>query len=274
MGIIEMKGVVCMRYGMIGYGNLGKAFAQGLAEMDFFSIHQLVIYAKSEATRERAREDGFTTMESVKALVDHAETVILALNSKGLEELIAEGLHTRNKTVISFLAGRTLAQLEEELGTDRIARVIPNIAMAKGASVSSISYSASFDEKMEVEDLFKTIGTTIVTDEEGLDKITVLSSSGIAFAAKLIDGLRKKGEAYGFSEEESLEIAKGTFLGALSLMDVMTAEELMNKVATKGGATYEGLVSYDEDDVDGITAKAIDRCYEKIMRFKEGKDLH
>lgn len=266
-----------MKLGCIGYGNLSKAFVKGLLHSDFFQTHTLAVHAKSKETLDYAQEQGFETFSDAQQLVDACDIIIFGVNSLGYEDLLKKGLRIENKPIVSFLAGRTCQQIESEFNNHCVIRVIPNIAMAVQESLSSIAWGSEAPESVreEVRVIFERLGTIIETDEEGLDALTVLSSSGIAFAAKLIDGLRLKGEAYGFSNAEAMAVAKQTFLGALGLMDdTMDAQGLMHRVATKGGATYEGLVSYEKNNIDQITADAVDACYEKIMRFKEGKDLH
>lgn len=264
-----------MKIGLIGYGNLARTLVAGLktckADLD------IAMTAKSKETKELAKSQNLEAFDTTGEMLSHVDLLILAVPSKGLEQLRTEGLAVGDVPLVSFVAGLTIASIREKTGASTVCRVIPNVAMRVCTSVSAIAWGEGFTEKQkeDVLSVFSAVGTVIEGSEEQLDIITSVSSSGIAFAARYIEGFEKKGRSLGLTKEQATLVAAGTFDGAVQLIaDGMSPSALVDAVATKGGSTYEGIVQMEADDTDGITSRTIDRAYEKLVRFKQGQDLH
>lgn len=261
-----------MKIGLIGYGNLARAFVNGLKLAD--AKEEILVTAKSDETKILARTQGLIVYDDPNELVKKSDLVILALPSKGLETLMQSGFSAGSVPVISFVAGLAISSIREKIRADHVCRIIPNIAMGRCASVSTVAWG-DFPLKEAVLRIFGKIGHVVEANEDQLDVITSLSSSGIAFAAKYMEGFEKKGIEMGLSEEQAVAVTTGTFEGAIRLIEAgMNPGALVRAVATKGGSTFEGILQMEAEDTDGITSRTVDRAYEKLMRFKQGQDLH
>lgn len=266
-----------MRIGILGYGNLARTFVAGLKRANPAALSSIGITARSSETMALAREEGLLVYENNETLLASSDLVILSVTSKALDEIEQSGFTVGDVPLISFIAGVTIPSIQKKLGATAVCRIIPNVAMRVCASVSTIQWGEHFPDRMResVRALFHEVGIVVEAGEAELDVVTSLSSSGIAFAARLIETFEKKGIEMGLPPSESIRIAAGTFDGAIRLMqEGMSAQELVAKVATKGGSTYEGIVSMEADGADAVTSHAVDAAYEKLMRFKQGKDLH
>ena len=72
---------------------------------------------------------------------------------------------------------------------------------------------------------------------------TAISGSGPGFVFNLIDAFEKAAINLGFKKNIAKTLVLETFKGSINLLDInkMSADKLVNTVATKGGTTEAGL---------------------------------
>ena len=87
------------------------------------------------------------------------------------------------------------------------------------------------------------------------------SSCGLGFAAYLIDAFAEAGAKLGFSADVCEQIAAQTFRNAIDRGDWSNT---VKAVATKGGATEQGILHMDASDVYGIVAGAVQKAYDRM----------
>ena len=69
------------------------------------------------------------------------------------------------------------------------------------------------------------------------------------------------GQNFGFTPEVCEKIVSMTFGSAIEMGDF---EETANAVATKGGATEQGIIHFKESDIKGIINEAMNRAYTRV----------
>jgi len=94
-----------------------------------------------------------------------------------------------SKLVISIVAGVTLSALADQLGTTRLARVMPNTPALVGecAAGFALGKGAKAEDGPLVEQLFRGVGRAFQLEERLLDAVTGLSGSGPAYVFLMID---------------------------------------------------------------------------------------
>jgi pyrroline-5-carboxylate reductase len=219
-----------MRISVIGDGRMGRALAQGWAA---FPELRVALIGRAH-TRDLPDRD----------------VVVLAVKPKDVQAALAEyRVYIGEAPVVSVAAGVRVNTVADWLGRDYgVARAMPNICAAVGASVTSLCLLTP-DPRLQATlvDLFARIGPILVlprTQEDQLDTLTALAGSGPAYVFEVVESLAGAGTALGLSPDEARRLAAETVRGAAMMMlahpDLATAE-LVQLVASPGGTTEAAL---------------------------------
>ena len=154
------------------------------------------------------------------------------------------------------MAGVSFEKIISLIGNVRLVRAMPSLAIASCDGV--IGYTAA---PAEIRDIFNKLGYAFETTPENIEKVMAFSSCGLGFAAYLIDAFANAGQSMGFSPETSVRIAAQTFRNAVERGGF---RETVRAVATPGGATEQGVLHMDENNVYGILERAVQRAYERM----------
>ncbi|MFH1640773.1 MAG: pyrroline-5-carboxylate reductase [Candidatus Omnitrophota bacterium] len=241
-----------MKIGIIGFGNMGSAIAER-AKKEF----SLIAFDKVK----EINSQGVEIAKSLLDLLDKSEAIILAVKPQDISSLLEEIKgNLKNQLIISIAAGITTKCIEERLGSARVVRVMPNIAAQIGEGVSGL-YKGKFANEQDLDltwRLLSYVGMTEAFDDESmLDAVTAVSGSGPAYFCYYIkdrgNAVSKKDEfirqltqsaiSIGFDKIFAAGISEKTVKGTISLLveKNWSCEELIKKVASKGGTTEAAL---------------------------------
>lgn len=246
--------------GFIGGGNMAEALIKGM------TLHGIKEILVSEPVEERRRHlqkaYGVRAILSNKELVTWGSIIILAVKPQNIDNVLDEiaDVITDEKTVVSIAAGITLSYLESRLKTKKLIRVMPNTPaiVQKGMSVMSLSGSFFQKEAAVVKGILMSVGKVIVLSEEQMDAVTALSGSGPAFIALFTEAMIESGEKMGLNKVDAAELTVQTLQGTAKLLDTgMSPEKLREMVTSPGGTTAAGLKVFEERDLKGIVADAL-----------------
>ena len=258
------------KIGILGLGNMGRAFYQGLETI--LPAEQLFGYDKHGDRKEGLGIDNFAV--SAKDMVGKVDVIILAVKPQSLEDLVAElGDSCQGKLIISMLAGVSVDKLQSSLNTDRVIRCMPNLPIKVGRGVTGwIASETAADDRELARKIFSAFGYQVeVKEEKMLDAITALSGSGPAYYFKLCDILEREAVKMGFSQEESRAIAENTFQGAAELLkeEDLSSKEWVEAVSSKGGTTEAAFKSFSEDKLDEIVSRALGEARKRSEELNE-----
>jgi len=114
-----------------------------------------------------------------------------------------------------------------------------------------------------------------VLPAEKIEAAAVVTASGPAFFAFFLESVRKPLSGMGFENEEARVFAAGSMKSCAEL--VLRAgwepEEVMKKVATKGGSTERGLNALEGKGVKQSIAEAIGETFEKALKLGEAPKI-
>jgi len=115
--------------GIIGFGNMGEAFAAGLKEI-FPKIRMCIVEkvpARAAVARERFGADDLT--DKPEEFFGFSDTFLIAVKPQDASDAVeAAAPFAKDKRVISIVAGKTLKFYRERLDTPFIARFMPSLA--------------------------------------------------------------------------------------------------------------------------------------------------
>ena len=249
-----------MRVGIVGFGHLGKSLAKGLILKQIVSKNEIYILAKSENTIKQANDEyGFCVSENINEIIYASDIIFFVVKSNVFEELCKEIDKDllKSKLLVSFMAGMTIRKIQERLGDIYITRGMPSIAIDRAEGV--IAYTMT--DNTCINQIFNALGYAFEVEECNIEKATAFASCGLGFAAYILDSFQQVGEILGFSDEVSEQIVARTFHSAIQMSNY---KETAKAVATKGGATEQGILCFEENKISNIIEEAINRAYKKM----------
>jgi len=247
------------RVAILGVGKLGESIAEGLLASGEIGLLYLVERSQERRQHAARRFRATVTVDPVAAC-RFSDVIVLAVKPGDVLEL-ASSIATAIKpgqTVVSVAAGVKTERIKAALGGhQRVARVMPNLAVAVRSAVSGI-YSENNEARELATFLFGLLGKAIVVPtEQGIDEMTALGASAPAFVAEFLSGLIAAGEATGLPEarEIILQMTAGTLkILADNKEDI---SEFVARVRTPGGTTAAGLEEFDKGGFRQILQNAV-----------------
>jgi len=238
--------------------------------------------ASALAIFEKHRVATFSLEESVAnnlATVDRADVIIVAtkpyLITEVLEELVEPHLKP-GALIISVAAGITTQTMESALPLGNpVVRAMPNTPAIVGRAVTGIAAGArATEEHLKLaEELFATVGKTVVVDEDRIDALSTISGSGPAYVFFLIEQFIAAAKHQGFTDEEAKLLVNETFLGATELLVASgkAPAELRRQVTSPNGTTMQAIARMQEANLDQMFIEATDAALARAREIAAGK---
>jgi len=265
---------------VIGAGKLGEGLLSGMLGS------QLIPAGRVEATvAHQPRADYLAEKYGVKAGTDNrhavsgADLVLICLKPQQVKGFLKEVKKSLRKdaVIISAAASVTTALIERELGRPaRVVRSMPNTPclIRQGMTALAAGKHATEGDTRLAQDIFGSLGRTVVVDEKHMDAITGLSASGPAYVYMIIESLAEGGVKLGLPRELSTELSAQTLLGASALV-LLTGEhpaKLKDVVTTPAGCTIDGLLELEEGGLRVTLIKAVVRAAERAKQLVESQN--
>lgn len=263
--------------GFLGTGNMAEALLKGILRAGVFAAGSIwgsdPRRSRCEVIKERY---GIGVTTHNLDVVRKSSLVVLSVKPQvlcGVCDEISPYLKPR-ALVISVAAGVPLAVLQAHLpkGT-RIIRVMPNTPALVGAGATAIAAgdNVTAEDLQTTERIFKSVGMTVVLDEEQLDAVTGLSGSGPAYVFLMIEALSDAGVKMGLSRYNSLALAAHTVLGSAKLL-IETGEHpghLKDMVTSPGGTAIAGLHTLEAGGLRTTLMNAVEAATKRSRELGE-----
>ena len=253
-----------MKAAIIGGGNIGLSLAEGLIHSNVCRPHDITITRRNaDALKELSKKNFKTTTDNNKAIED-ADAVFICVLPQQLDEALLQiqpGIDLKQQLLVSVVTGAHTSVFRNALGDKlRIIRAMPNTAMKVGESMTCISaVNATQKDIALVQDLFNTMGQSIVINEDLMSAATALCACGIAFFLRTIRAASQGGVEIGFHAHDGLKIAAQTSYGAAKLLiaNQTHPEEEIDKVTSPKGCTIAGLNEMEHQGLSSALIKGI-----------------
>ena len=266
-----------MRVLLIGAGNMGLTYAEGMSKSKLLKKRNIMVLDKSAETLEKVGKiTHFDTFDRLEDCVPMAEVIMIAVKPYHAEELFnrIKPLVNNEQMVISIMAGVTINYIQDALGIQKIIRAMPNLPAQVGLGLTSYvaSEKVSRLEMFLVEDLLGTTGKALrVQNEKFIDASTGISGSGPAYVFYFMQSMMEAALQMGFSENVSKVLVSQTFTGAVELFNQsnLMPDTWMAKVASKGGTTQAALDSMDDNNVGELIKEAAFAAFNRAVELGE-----
>lgn len=265
---------------LIGAGKLGEGLLSGMLGSQLVPVsHVEATVAHQPRADYLAEKYGVKAHTSNRKAVAGADLVLIGLKPQQVKGFLHEVRKELRKDalIISAAASVTTALIERELGHPaRVVRAMPNTPclIRHGMTALAAGKHASADDLKIAQEIFGSMGRTVVVDEKHMDAITGLSASGPAYVYLIIESLAEGGVKLGLPRELSTELSAQTLLGASALV-LQTGEhpaKLKDMVTTPAGCTIDGLLELEEGGLRVTLIKAVVRAAQRARELVESQN--
>ncbi|MBT0607289.1 pyrroline-5-carboxylate reductase [Aequorivita echinoideorum] len=253
-----------MKVLVVGAGNMGLTYAEGMAKSPLLNRRNLMIYDVSAEKIATLKElSYFDVFEKIEDCLPKADVVFIAVKPHHSEELfqsIKEMVHN-DQLFISLMAGVTIEKIQQSLGIKKVIRAMPNLPAKVGLGMTSFTEAKEVSriELLMVRNLLDTTGEAIhVENENFINASTGISGSGPAYVFYFMQSMMEAALKMGFSSNDSKILVTQTFEGAVKLFNEsdLSPTAWMEMVASKGGTTRAALDSFEDNNVKELIKEA------------------
>ncbi len=264
-----------MKVLVIGAGNMGLTYSEGMASSTLLNRRKLMIYDVSSEVRDSLSDDErFKTFDNLEECATIADIIFIAVKPYHSEELFTKlkpYVH-QQQIIVSLMAGVTIQKIIDQLGVDKVVRTMPNLPakVSKGVTSFTASKAVSRVELIMVRNLLDTTGESIhVKNEEFINKSTGISGSGPAYVFYFMQSMLEAATKMGFSDNDSKVLVSNTFEGAVALFNDsdLSPQTWMNRVASKGGTTRAALDSMEDNNVKELIKDAAYAAFHRAVEL-------
>lgn len=264
-----------MKVLLIGAGNMGLTYAEGMSKSSLLNRRNLRIFDKSaDVLTTLGRLDYFDVYDNIEECLPDADVIFLAVKPYHCEGLFEEikSMVNNEQIFVSLMAGVTIAKIQNGLGIKKVVRAMPNLPAQVGKGVTSYTASPEVSrvELLMVRNLLDTTGESIhVETENFIDASTGISGSGPAYVFYFMQSMLEAALKMGFSKNDSKVLVSQTFEGAVKLFNEsdLSPTTWMERVASKGGTTRAALDSMEDNNVKELIKEAAYAAFDRAVEL-------
>lgn len=267
-----------MKVLIIGAGNMGLTYSEGMLNSPFLGKHKLQIYDTDpkKISILKVRQE-FDVYDNLDQCLPNADIVFIAVKPYHCEELfqVMKPYINQQQLFVSLMAGVTIKSIQKRLNIKKVVRTMPNLPAKVGKGVTSYTESQEVSrvELLMVRNLLDTTGVSIhVENETFIDASTGISGSGPAYVFYFMQSMLEAAKQMGFSNYDSKILVSNTFEGAIELFNQssMSPKTWINRVTSEGGTTQAAIESMEINNVKQLIQDAAYAAFKRAVEL--GKD--
>ena len=251
--------------GIIGYGSMGKMLADKFAAAQISELEKIYVTNRSKEKLSTVPV-GVTVCAENQELAERADIVFVCVRPVDLPDTIAKiASFLKPDALLVSLNGNITFEMIGRITAQKTAKVIPSLTAEINRSQSLVCFNddVTDEDKECLKKLLNCIGNVIELPEKEMGMGSELVSCMPGFIASIFDVICKAAKKHTeIPDEQIVKMVLSTLsaTGDLMLQKEMTFEEVVTRVATKGGITQEGTaVVYEK------LPEVADELFEKTM---------
>ncbi|MCQ0110803.1 pyrroline-5-carboxylate reductase [Zhouia amylolytica] len=264
-----------MKVLVIGAGNMGLTYSEGMSNSPFLGKHKLRIFdTDPEKITALKKNPKYKVYENLEEPLKDSDVIFIAVKPYHADDLFDKMKpHINEEQIfVSLMAGVTIESIQNGLGILKVVRTMPNLPAQVGMGVTSYTESEGVSrlELLAVRNLLDTTGESIHVDtERDIDASTGISGSGPAYVFYFMQSMLEAAQKMGFSDHDSKVLVSNTFEGAVKLFNEsdLSPESWMNRVASKGGTTRAALDSMEDNNVKELIKEAAYAAFNRAVEL-------
>lgn len=214
-------------------------------------------------------------------VANNANVIVLAVKPQVMKDActaLAADLGDHKVLLVSIAAGITTAHLESWFGeTAAIVRCMPNTPALVGMGASGLFANGAVTEEQKqlAQELISAVGfVTWVDADSDIDIVTAVSGSGPAYFFLFMEAMQAAAKEMGLSEDLARALTYHTAAGAAALAqhsedDIAT---LRRNVTSPGGTTEQAILQFEDGDLRGLVAKALNAARTRSIELTQETD--
>ena len=267
-----------MKVLVIGAGNMGLTYSEGMSNSTLLGKHNLKIYdTDPKKIKTLNKQPQFDVYDNLEDSLPKSDIIFIAVKPFHSEDLFSKmkPLINDQQIFVSLMAGVTIDTIKDQLNAKKVVRAMPNLPAKVGKGVTSYTESEAVSkiELIMVRNLLDTTGTSIhVNTEKFIDASTGISGSGPEYVFYFMQSMLEAALKMGFSDYDSKVLVSNTFEGAIELFNQsnLSPEGWIDRVASKGGTTQAAIDSMEDNNVKQLIQDAAYAAFDRAVEL--GKD--
>ena len=254
-----------MKIGVIGYGSMGKMILEKIAESNTVGNENLYVANRTYEKIEHLA-DVFKVCRTNIELAKKTDIIFICVRPGDIKAILSEIKSVvKEKALLVSLNGSVTFELMEKVICHKIAKVIPSVTAEINQSQTLVCYNklVGEEDKDKLENMLKCMGNVIELPENEIGMGSELVSCMPGFIAAIFDVIGKAAKKHtSISDKQIVQMVLRTMsaTGNLMLEKNLSFDEIVERVATKGGITEEGTkVIYE------MLPKVADEMFEKTL---------
>ncbi|XKE80486.1 pyrroline-5-carboxylate reductase [Oceanobacillus kapialis] len=265
----------------IGAGSMAESIISGIVQANVLDKDDIIVTNKSNKERVERLEEKYliTSMQDKADVVKDADVIVLATKPYDLEaavQSIKEHIKP-DQLLVSVIAGISTEYIASLTGQDiAVIRAMPNTSASIGYSATAISAGAFAKEEhiVTAQELFDTIGTTVIVEEEDMHIVTGISGSGPAYIYYMVEAMEKAAVDSGLDQEIAKALITQTVRGAGEMLKRSgdAADVLREKITSPAGTTQAGIETLKENDFQRIVMSCVESARDRSIELGKKND--
>ncbi|HSL16953.1 MAG TPA: pyrroline-5-carboxylate reductase [Methylomirabilota bacterium] len=259
----------------VGCGMMGEAMVKGLLRRGLVDPRQIIAsHPRTERCLELENRYGIQVTDSNREAAEDASWVTLAVKPQFLGEVVADltGALKPSTTVLSIVAGASMARIAADLRVRRVVRAMPNTPAQIGLGISVWTATPEVGEagRDKVRAILSALGTEeYVIHEAELDMATALSGTGPAYVFLFMEALVDAGVHMGFSRRVAERLVFETVLGAAEFAKGAPEHlaKLRNQVTSPGGTSAAAQYELERGRLRTVLSDAVWAAYRRCQQL-------
>ncbi len=260
--------------GFIGCGNMAQSMIAGALTSGQVQPSDIVISARTEATRTRVQEKF-----GVQAFADNADVlrasdvVVLAVKPHMFDSILQEisGSEGADTVLVSLAPSKSLGWLSEHGPCKKIIRLMPNTPAAVGEGMTAIcaNDACTDDDIADIELFINSFGRSARVAESLIDAVIPVSGSAPAYVYMFIEAMADAAVLEGMPRAQAYEFAAQAVLGSAKMV-LETAQHpgaLKDAVCSPGGTTIEGVRVLERMGMRSAIIEALEATAQKAREM-------
>ena len=231
-----------MRVGIIGYGSMGKMLLWKFSEAGNIEKEELFVSNRTESKLEEAKDiANAVSSRELASLCDIVFVCVRPVDLKAVLEDIRDSINP--DALLVSLNGSVSFETIRKVIAVKTAKVIPSLTAEIGRSQTLVCFDERVSDKNALKDLLSTIGDVVELPENEMGMGSELVSCMPGFIASIFDVICRSAEGHtAIPKDQIVKMVLRTMsaTGDLMLQKDMSFEDVVTRVATKGGITEEG----------------------------------
>ncbi|MBR5973610.1 MAG: NAD(P)-binding domain-containing protein [Clostridiales bacterium] len=261
-----------MKIGIIGYGSMGRMITEKIAASGSLAAGDIFVSNRSQEKLQNIPEgvivceNNCDLAQKVNASEEDQGIVFLCVRPVDLKNVFSEmATDLSSETLVVSLNGSITFDMLSKFFSGKMAKVIPSVTAEVNRSQTLVCYNGKAEEndKQDLESLLRTFGNVIELPEDEIGMGSELVSCMPGFIASIFDVLCASAKKHtSIPDDQVVKMVLQTMCatGELMLEKNMSFEDVVSRVATKGGITEEGTkVVYE------AFPKTADLLFEKTL---------